>query len=399
MAGKPWLPWWPKSWNPFSRTKVPSAYDYDAILESLTEEIEVVELTLADIKARRRRAVSSVLRVILTGWVMVLLVLWGYTVVVHNTGDEGWVWYHSFYLVGLVLGTPVMLVVLHHLVTLWFRRLEKAQETHLQTLRVQRRQKINEIKKATDFEHLRRLLERYDDDPHTSEPSYTQSNTHTDSDAPHGTQLRSRASMRSLKPQPSREGLSSTRATEPRPVRDDRSRKPAPPITGMPIMGVPSAPPPRGWMDKVADMILGTDPYGASLEDQQYALICRNCFRHNGLVPKSELNEIRTCPADPEYVCPHCNTFNSRRPSSEPVSSPFATQHDEEPAQGTDGEEAPRPLSKKPSHASLPPDAVKLPWQTKTSGVDESKGQRRSARLRAAHESQEKADESMQVDE
>ncbi|KAI3624266.1 hypothetical protein CBS14141_002694 [Malassezia furfur] len=294
MVGKSWLPWWPNSWNPFARRKVPSAYDYDAILESLTEEIDSVESTLMDIKARRRRAVSSVLRVILTAWILVLLLLWGYTAVVHNTVDKKWEWYHSFYLVGLVLGTPVMLVLLHRLITLWFRRLEKAQETHLQALRVQRRQKINEIKKATDFEHLRSLLERYDDEA-SSDLAHTQTSPAAGDDAPSGTSLRSKASSRSLRSKASKDKLSVTHSWESQPSRDDRNKKLAPPITGMPIMGVPSAPPPRGWMDKVADMILGTDPYGASPEDQQYALICRNCFRHNGLVPKNELNEIRTC--------------------------------------------------------------------------------------------------------
>lgn len=295
MGGRSWLPWWPKSWNPFSRRSLSAAYDYDAILASLTEEIDEVQHTLLDIKARKRRAVSSVLLAILSGWIAVLAILWGYTVVVHSTGDQEWEWYHSLYLVGLVLGTPVLLVVLHRLISLWFRRLEKAQETHLHALRRQRRTKINEIKKATDFEHLRSLLERYDDDRQTAEPSYTPADaTQTSTDAAHDGRLRTKTSTRSLRGRPSREAMRHSWHPESLTSRDERPAQPAPPITGMPIMGVPSAPPPRGWMDKLADMVLGTDPYGASLEDQQYALICRNCFRHNGLVPKSEVHEIRT---------------------------------------------------------------------------------------------------------
>lgn len=63
-------------------------------------------------------------------------------------------------------------------------------------------------------------------------------------------------------------------------------------------------PPPRGWMDKVADMILGTDPYGTTLEEQQYALICRGCMRHNGLVPKQEFDEVRACGANENMYAP-----------------------------------------------------------------------------------------------
>ncbi len=68
-------------------------------------------------------------------------------------------------------------------------------------------------------------------------------------------------------------------------------------------------------MDKLADAILGADP-SATGPEQKYALICARCHRHNGLALKEEFNEV-------QYVCPHCGHFNSRRPSSAPVSSPF----------------------------------------------------------------------------
>ncbi len=71
----------------------------------------------------------------------------------------------------------------------------------------------------------------------------------------------------------------------------------------------------KTWMDKVADAILGSDPAAIGPE-QKYALICARCHAHNGLALKEEFNEV-------QYVCPHCGHFNSRRPSSAPVSSPF----------------------------------------------------------------------------
>lgn len=64
---------------------------------------------------------------------------------------------------------------------------------------------------------------------------------------------------------------------------------------GMPTAPLSNTPTQRGWLDKVADAILGTDPYGATPEEQQYALICKHCFRHCGLVPKHEFNEVRAC--------------------------------------------------------------------------------------------------------
>lgn len=302
MANGSWLPWWPKSWNPFSRSKLQS-YDYDSRLASLAEDIETVELTLIDIKVRKRRAVSKVLQVMLTTWVAVLALLWGYASLMHSSGHADWAWSRSMFLVGLVVGTPILLVVLHRVISLWFRRMEKAQEAHLQALRKQRRDTINEIKKVTDFEHLRQLLNRYDtENPVAETEPYTPNASQSREALGLEKGLRNKLSLTSLRAKPSKEKLRRSQTTTPRSSRAAREEPPnrsnlAPAIVGMPISGVPSAPAPRGWMDKVADVILGTDPFGATPEDQQYALICRSCFHHNGLVPKNEFSEIRTCAA------------------------------------------------------------------------------------------------------
>ncbi|WFD08383.1 hypothetical protein MVES1_003755 [Malassezia vespertilionis] len=280
------LPWWPKSWNPFSRWHTTSAFDYDTILARLTEEIESVEATLLDIKVRRSRATRSVMRTMLSIWVGFLGVFWGYAWVMHSSERA---WYRTVLLLGLVLGTPLFLAVLYRAISLWFGRMEGAQESHLNALRSQRQDKINEIKKATDYEHLRVLLDRYDEKRQEGQAKPAQG-----TDAPQT--LHKRLSFPALRSKSSKEQLQRSRtlqsqrtiATEP-----NKQTGLAPAITGLPIMGVPSTPVQRGWLDKIADTILGTDPYGVSAEEQQYALICRHCFRHNGLVPKNELEEVR----------------------------------------------------------------------------------------------------------
>lgn len=103
---------------------------------------------------------------------------------------------------------------------------------------------------------------------------------------------------------------------------------------------------------------------------------------------------------DTEYVCPHCNTFNSKRPSSKPKSSPFAPQEEFESSGAVEPTaEAPAPPTEKRSHASLPSEATQLPWQAQSTGVNESRSKRRSARLRATHSPPDKANESMELDE
>ncbi|KAJ1886971.1 hypothetical protein LPJ66_009358 [Kickxella alabastrina] len=55
----------------------------------------------------------------------------------------------------------------------------------------------------------------------------------------------------------------------------------------------------RPWLDKLVDQLVG-DVGGA---DDRYALICRHCYAHNGLVLEEEINDI-------QYSCPKCGKFN-----------------------------------------------------------------------------------------
>ena len=64
-----------------------------------------------------------------------------------------------------------------------------------------------------------------------------------------------------------------------------------------------SVPRPRGWVDRVAEALLGENEQSPS---SKYALICGKCHTHNGLVLKEELGTT-------QYVCPHCGFFNKAK--------------------------------------------------------------------------------------
>lgn len=103
----------------------------------------------------------------------------------------------------------------------------------------------------------------------------------------------------------------------------------APGFPRPPLAPTMAAPLQRTWLDRMADAVLGADPSSAALgPEQKYALICSQCKRHNGLAAREEFDEV-------QYICPSCGTFNTRRPSSVPVSSPWATpsraQHPQAP--------------------------------------------------------------------
>lgn len=82
-------------------------------------------------------------------------------------------------------------------------------------------------------------------------------------------------------------------------------------------------PPQKQWFDKIADALLGED---VDSSNSKFALICENCFNHNGLVREAEFDDMSSWPSTfptilplhadteaivlTEYVCPKCGHFN-----------------------------------------------------------------------------------------
>lgn len=54
----------------------------------------------------------------------------------------------------------------------------------------------------------------------------------------------------------------------------------------------PASPQPRTLLDKVADALLGVSPEDANPMNR-YALICGQCYAHNGLAKKDEFDFVR----------------------------------------------------------------------------------------------------------
>lgn len=81
----------------------------------------------------------------------------------------------------------------------------------------------------------------------------------------------------------------------------------------------PMPPPQKQWYDKLADALLGADEV-SSPSHTRYALVCENCFAHNGLVRESDWDDtselILSCAQSSnsllvsEYTCPKCGHFN-----------------------------------------------------------------------------------------
>ncbi|KAH1225173.1 Uncharacterized protein GmHk_11G032145 [Glycine max] len=79
-----------------------------------------------------------------------------------------------------------------------------------------------------------------------------------------------------------------------------------------------------GWIARIAALLVGEDP------TQSYELICGNCRMHNGLARKEDFPFIT-------YYCPHCHALNKPKQSDERISG--LNSHNTQSPKTDDGEE------------------------------------------------------------
>ncbi|KAF7791703.1 hypothetical protein EIP86_002726 [Pleurotus ostreatoroseus] len=162
---------------------------------------------------------------------------------------------------------------------IWYTRIGDAEERQLVTLRKQQREKIEEIKKKTNYYSTRTLIERYDEGPGADTP------------------LRRRIPMQPPQGTPATPTTTSQRAPGLQPPKVVTPQTTAQVPTNLqqhlsPSPQRPMPPPRKQWYDKLADAILGDDD-STSAAASRYALICQKCFVHNGLVKESLWEDTR----------------------------------------------------------------------------------------------------------
>lgn len=286
--------------RPFSWLRRQPPTDYEQVLSTLQADIEHVQSNLVQIQSRKRRAT-----IIVPLWASLLWLLWttaswyaGYLSQAGLKSGGWWIW-------GPILLAPLFIFFTRRIVRWWYKRVGAAEQDHLKELQRQRKAKIEEIKRATRYDHLRLLLEKYDDEgkgaagrlPQTpvkqgsKGPSQQQGAGAIKGGAPGGTT--------SNATQPGRTGPGHIQQVQqlPSAMREQASQQQQQafgrPSTVPPRMP-PAGPIHRTWVDRMADAVLGADPSAAALgPEQKYALICSNCKRHNGLAAKEEFDEIR----------------------------------------------------------------------------------------------------------
>ncbi|OCH86452.1 hypothetical protein OBBRIDRAFT_797157 [Obba rivulosa] len=269
--------------------------DYAQVLESLALDIQKRQTRLSELRLRERRATLVVSVYALLLW-LAYGGLW-YTELLPNISGHrsNGKFEKTVKAIPVFLG-PIVILFVRRIVQIWYTRKGDAEEKALVKLRKEQREKIEEIKKKTNYYSTRTLIERYDDGHANSVPN-----------TPQATQLRRR-----LPPQGPSSDSAPTTPQRPLPLSpqqgNSRQGTPLPPNLQQHLSFVPQAPmpPPRKqWYDKLADAILGDDEVAStSAAASRYALICQKCFAHNGLVKESMFE-------DAQYVCPKCGFFNA----------------------------------------------------------------------------------------
>lgn len=205
----------------------------------------------------------------------------------------------------------------------------------------ERRTKVEEIKKKTNYYSTRDLLQRYDDSTPTNTPLIPRTLPSQNAPGQPSTPIRQPVSQHP--------NLGQTSGVNPR-----LARTPSLPSCTCPFFdsltevmspSFAATPPRKQWYDKLADRLLGDDEQYNVSPSSRYALICEKCFAHNGLVKESMWEDARMfTPFRPhilfnallsEFLCMKCNHFNpsmrSKRqarlsqisPASSPTSSPM----------------------------------------------------------------------------
>ncbi|CAE6472967.1 unnamed protein product [Rhizoctonia solani] len=170
---------------------------------------------------------------------------------------------------------------IRRLVKSWYKRQETLEEAELKKLRAEQKKRVEEIKAKYNFDKIRALIEPQPDSLRREDPNGIRQRAITmDPSAPRA---------------PSRQPNQRAKPSDPR----------SPPRLQVPstMPPRPVQPPQRGWLDKVADKVLGEDESPIGIAQSRYALICERCFSHNGLVKESEWETT-------QYVCPKCGHMN-----------------------------------------------------------------------------------------
>ncbi|KAJ2772195.1 hypothetical protein IWQ56_001485, partial [Coemansia nantahalensis] len=344
--------------------------NYEEILSGLEQDIRRAEKQRAQASERMEWCARNWLFYTGLGWVAYVL---GFTLHVWPERHRGQAGGFMAHVAALALIPAAMYYGNAAIRALWQRSIRK-HDARIARLRAELKERLDELKKKTAFDSTKSLIDRFSAGegapPHTAaaaagtlparlsgQDAKNRRRTMPNFGAP-GLKATGAPSAPSLtaKPQPQQQqqqqqqrrvaslgahgvdpGAAPNAATQH--AAAGHGNHPALPPLPAGVVKVASRPPTgqgsggqRPWLDKLVDQLVGD--VGSSQD--KYALICRHCYAHNGLVLEEEIRHI-------QYSCPKCGKFNPSPASLRAGSSTPAT-----------GERTPGPDASEPDSSNVP---------------------------------------------
>jgi len=209
---------------------------------------------------------------------------------------------------------PLLVYFLKYAIAFYYSRRIVSDEAQLVKLRELLKTKLDERKKATDFDNTQKLLNKYEKLAETKEHGKDEAvgGPRVPSTPTKPPNVNEAQQSKVLSPQ----GSDAASSLRHRAVQQQQQQQQQPGVQQQPQQAQSHPPaqvqnilPPdaaqqnSGWMNRLVDYLLGTGPqYG-------FALICTKCSSHNGLAPPSEIGTI-------QFRCRNCNHLNECSPEA-----------------------------------------------------------------------------------
>lgn len=251
---------------------------FEKELGAIAQEISQTRNKMTVLGKRRRSSRKNIISypgIIYTSWV-----IYRYSVALRNLGiySQGQTRLGVFFKGQLVhtllaiASVPIFIALVSYLVDRVFCYLIESQNKKLNVLVKKHKNKIQDLKNLSNYNTTNQLLEKYDDKPKSVQ---VQCENQPPLKLPQ---------KKKLKPK--------SRASGPIDASKDFQSS------------LSSAfKPPKSIQDRVLDYIIGSD-HNESVESR-YALICVNCYTHNGLAAPGSTNPLETT-----YICRNCGFIN-----------------------------------------------------------------------------------------
>ncbi|KAL2087877.1 hypothetical protein ACEWY4_016705 [Coilia grayii] len=226
-----------------------------------------------------------------------------------------------------LLAFPMLVWFVRKLLIFLFSKRTERNNDKLEELKIEKKKILEEVMEKETYKNAKLILERFDPDskkkaeaestptgPHvTPRPDLRRRNVPMGTPAPGprpGPTLAGTPAGLPMMPRPAPGGPPETGASAtPNPAQTPMRRSPTPysPLMGPvgqhppgPQLVRPILPRERGPVDRVIEYLVGDGP------QNRYALICQQCFSHNGMALKEEFEFIA-------YRCAYCYFLNPAR--------------------------------------------------------------------------------------